>query len=84
MLLNAPSDLGRVILSVLVSTDPILPTSKWNCLIPQYFLTLNILINSRVNPKISDHAYPRSNFDFNAIPVAPPITRVFIHSKFST
>ena len=82
MLLNVPSELGKMFFkSGLVSTDPKFPASEWDRLIQKAVLTLNILRNSIVNPKLSAHEYLHGNFYFNATPIALPGTRVLIHLK---
>jgi hypothetical protein len=68
-------------LAILASCDPNFPITEWDRLLPQCLLTLNLLRNSRVNPKLSAHAYLFGNFDFNKTPLAPPGTRVVIHTK---
>ena len=65
----------------LASLDPNFPVSEWDRLLPQAFLTLNLLRASRVNPKLSAEAYLHGQFDFNATPLAPPGTMVAVHSK---
>lgn len=47
----------------------------------QATLTLNLLRNSRVNPKLSAWAYINGNHDFNKVPLLPPGTQVLIHVK---
>ena len=68
-------------LAGLASADPDFPVAEWDRLLPQAVLTLNLLRNSRVNPKLSSHAFLHGNFDFNATPLAPPATKVVIHNK---
>ena len=68
-------------LAILASCDPNFPITEWDRLLPQCLITLNLLRNSRVNPKLSAHAYLFGNFDFNKTPLAPPGTRVVIHTK---
>ena len=81
MLLNFPSEPGKTFFSGLERTDPKFPASEWDSIIPQAILILNILRNSRVNPKLPAHTYLHGNFYFNATPLAPPGTIVLIHSK---
>ena len=50
-------------------------------LIPQAIITLNLLRNARVNPKLSAYAYVFGPFDFNKTPLAPPGTKVVVHAK---
>jgi hypothetical protein len=48
----------------------------------QVELTLNVLHSSRVNPKLLAYAYYlNGHFDFNKTPLAPPGTKVVIHTK---
>ena len=68
-------------LSGLASVDPNYPVNEWDRLLPQTTLTLNLLRNSRVNTKLSAHAFLHGNFDFNSTPLAPPGTRALVHSK---
>ena len=50
-------------------------------LINQAELSLNLLLNSRINTSLSAWAYLFGNFDFNKSPLLPPGTRVVLHSK---
>ena len=42
---------------------------------------MNLLCNTRVNPKLSAWSYLFGNFDFNKTPLAPPETKLIIHNK---
>ena len=68
-------------LAGLATCDPEFPLRQWDRLVEQAELTLNLLRNSRVNPKLSAWAYLFGNHDFNKVPLAPPGTRVVLHSK---
>jgi hypothetical protein len=57
-------------LAGLASTDPAFPISEWDCLLPQAQLTINLLQTSRVNPKLSAHAYL---FEKNLILILLPL-----------
>ena len=65
----------------LATADPKFPLREWDRLIPQAILTLNIMRECRINPKLSAYAYLFGQFDFNATPLAPPGTRVIAHEK---
>lgn len=67
--------------SGLASVHPDFPITEWDRLLDQCFLTLNILRPSTVNPNLSAYAYLHGQFDFNSTPLAPPGTKVIIHSK---
>ena len=59
------------IISGLAACDPDFPIDEWNRLIEQYEFLLNLLQNSRINPKVSSWTYINSIFDFNKTPLTP-------------
>lgn len=61
--------------------DPAFPMAEWDRLLPQAVISLNLLQNARVNPKLSSYAYLFGNFDINKTPLAPPGTKVALHHK---
>ena len=65
----------------MTSVDPDFPMSEWDRLLPQAFLTLNLLRPSRINPALSAYAFLFGQFDFNTTPIAPPGTKAMIHLK---
>ena len=65
--------------SCLASVDPNFPLSEWDRLIPQVNITLNLLRNARVNPKLSAYTYIYGQFNFMTTPMAPPGTKVVAH-----
>jgi hypothetical protein len=65
----------------LSSTDKQFPMHLWCRLIPQCTLTLNLLRQSRINPRLSSEAQLNKAFDFKKTPLAPPGTRVIIHEQ---
>jgi hypothetical protein len=67
--------------AMLCSTDTQLPIHLWDRLIPQAVITLNLLRQSRINPKLLAHAQLNGLFDYNKTPLAPPGTKVIIHEK---
>ena len=67
----------------LALVDPDFPVSEWDRLLEQAFLTLNLLRASRVNPSLSSYAYLNGNFNFTSTPLAPPGTKVVVHSKIN-
>lgn len=64
----------------LATADPNFPLSEWDRLIPQANITLNLLRSARNNPALSAYAYIYENFNFAATPLAPPGTRVVVHT----
>jgi hypothetical protein len=71
-------------ISMLCSTDTQFPIHLWDGLIPHAVITLNLLRQSRINPKLSAHAQLHGIFDYNKTPLAPPGTKVIIHEKWIT
>jgi hypothetical protein len=57
--------------SVLAGVDDSFQMKLWDKLLPQVFLTLNLLRQSNVAPTISAYAYVNGPFDYNAMPLAP-------------
>jgi hypothetical protein len=51
----------------------------WDRLLPQAVITLNMLITSRINPKLSAATHILGQYDFNRAPLAPPGTRIIAH-----
>ena len=50
-------------LSTLAACDPDYPIAKWDRLLQQSEITLNLLRSSRCNPKLSAYAYVEGNLD---------------------
>ena len=67
----------------LTSCDPNFTSQKWDRLIPQAMITLNLLCSSRKNPSLSSHTAINGNFNFNATPLAPPGTKVLVYKAAS-
>ena len=65
----------------LASVDPKFPINEWHRLLPQAEITLNLLQSSRLNPRLSAYAYLNEKYEFTRHPMAPPVTKVVVHSK---
>ena len=63
----------------LALVDPKFPIKEWDRLLPQCDLSLNLLRSSRINPKISAHAYMEGAFNYNKTPLVPPGMKVVAH-----
>ena len=57
------------------------PLNKWDSLLPQAVITLNLLRTSCLNPKLSAHALLNGLYNFNATPMAPPGSMILVHEK---
>jgi hypothetical protein len=65
----------------LCSVDPNFPLRLWDRLLPQVTITLNLVRQSRLNPKVSVYAQLYGHYDFNQAPMAPPSTHVIAHEN---
>ena len=57
--------------AILNGTDKGFPAGLWDELLEQTEITLNLLRQSRINPKLSSYAQVFGTFDFNTTPLAP-------------
>ena len=64
-----------------ISLDPYFPISKWDILVEQSELTLNLLRVSRANPKLSAFTYFFGEFNYSVTPLIPPGTKILTHLK---
>ena len=71
-------------LAILAGVDATFPPYLWDLLLPQAELTLNLLRQSALNPRISAWEYFQGPFDFNKTPLGPVGCRVLIHAKPAT
>ena len=65
--------------SCLATLDPNFSLLEWDMLIPQMNITLNLLRASRSNRKLSAYSYIFGTYNFRAMPIAPPSTKVVAH-----
>ena len=68
-------------LSGLATCNKSFPIHEWDPLLLQCELTLNLLRNSRINPKLSSWAILNGMHNFNKVPLAPLRTRIVVHNK---
>ena len=68
-------------LAILAGVDATFPPYLWDLLLPQAELTLNLLRQATLNPRISAWEYFQGPFDFNKTPLGPAGCRVLIHAK---
>jgi hypothetical protein len=71
-------------LAILAGVDAVFPPYLWDLLLPQAELTLNLLRQSTLNPRISAWEFFQGPFDFNKTPLGPVGCRVLIHAKPAT
>jgi hypothetical protein len=63
----------------LCSTEKSFPMHLWDRILPQAVMTLNMLITSRINPKLSAATHIFGQYDLNRAPMAPRGTRIIAH-----
>jgi hypothetical protein len=61
--------------------DALFPLYLWDLLLPQAELTINLMRQLAVNPKLCAWEFCNGPFDFNKTPLAPMGCRVLIHAK---
>jgi hypothetical protein len=66
-------------LAGMATTNPQFPLSRWDKLVEQSNITLNLLRASRVNPQLSAYAQVFGAFDYSKTPIPPPGMRVLAH-----
>ncbi len=68
-------------LAILAGVNSSFPPYLWYLLLPQAELTLNLLRQATLNPRISAWEFFQGPFDFNKIPLGPVGCCVLIHAK---
>jgi hypothetical protein len=64
----------------LATVHPNFPLHLWCRLLPLAVTTLNLMRPSNVNPKLSAYELLNGVFDYNRTPLAPPGTKVIVHT----
>ena len=57
------------------------PLHLWCRLLPHALITLNLMRQSNMNPKLSAYAQLHGAFNYDATPLAPPGTKIIVHTK---
>ena len=68
-------------IAILVGCDKRFPKYLWCQIILQVVITLNILQQSQINPKLSVHDQVFGMFNYQRTPLAPIGTKVSIHKR---
>ena len=74
-------DLKESFISGLPSTHKNFPLHLWCQLLPHASLTLNLLRQYHMDPRLSGYAQLHGEFNHNSTPLAPPVTQVIINEK---
>ena len=62
------------------SVHPKFPMYLWDELLPQAFITLNLVRTPRTCPKISAYAHLHGTYNFDTTPLAPPGVRALLQN----
>ena len=68
-------------LSALATLHPKFPLNLWDRILPQTVITLNLLCQSRTNPKLSAYAQVNGTYDFQKHPFGPLGMQVHAHLR---
>ena len=71
-------------LAILAGVDPEFPKYTWDKLLVQTELTINILRQATLNPRISAWEYYNGAFDYSAAPLGPLGCKIMIHNTSNT
>ena len=64
---------------MLAGADPDFPADRWDLLLPQAEITLNMSPASNVNPLLSAYTMINGTFRFNKTPLAPAGIKTIVH-----
>ena len=67
-------------LEILAGVDPDFPKFMWDNLFVQTELTINLLRQATLNPRMSAWEYYNGAFDYTAIPLGPIGCKIIIHT----
>ena len=67
-------------LEVLVGVDPDFPKFMWDNMLVQTELTINLLRQANLNPRMSVLEYYNGSFDYTATPLGPIGFKTMIHT----
>jgi hypothetical protein len=71
-------------ISILAGVDPSFPRNRWDLLLPQAEIMVNLLQQSLLQPDISAWEHFNGPFNFDATLMGPPGCRVIAHAKGSS
>ena len=61
--------------------DPNFPKQAWHYVLEHIVITLNMLRQLRLNPKIPAYMQLHGNFDFNKTPLTPAGYKIIIYDR---
>ena len=71
-------------ITILACVDQGFPRNRWDLLLPQAEITINLLRQSSLQPSISAWEHFNGPFNFDATPLGPPGCKIIAHAKGST
>ena len=76
---NAPYTPSKI--TLLLDSNPNFPMYLWDQVVKQAEITLNLMRQFCLNPKLSAYAQIQGAFNYNGTPLAPPSTCIVAHKK---
>ena len=67
-------------MAILAGVDPVFPKYMWENLLVQTKLTINLLRQATLNPRMSAWEYYNGTFDYTATPLGPIGCKIVIHA----
>jgi len=72
------------LIAVIAGVDPLFPMRRWDLLLNQAEITVNLLRTSKLDPTKSAYEYLYGPFNYNATPMGPPGCKIIAHAKGAT
>ena len=69
------------LVAILHGANPNFPANQWGRLLPHAVATLNMLRQSRLNPRLSAYMQLLGAFDFNKTPLTPLGCKPVVHKR---
>jgi hypothetical protein len=69
------------LISIIFAVDPIFTIKRWDLLLNQAEITVNLLRMSKIDPTKSVWEFLNRPFNYDATPMGPPGLRIIAHAK---
>ena len=72
------------LIAIIAGVDPLFPMRRWDLLLNQAEITVNLLRTSKLDPTKSAYEYLYGPFNYDATPMGPPGCKIIAHAKGAT
>ena len=72
------------LIAILAGVDPLFPMRRWDLLLNQAEITVNLLRTSKLDPTKSAYEYLNGPFNYDATPMGPLGCKIIAHAKGAT